>query len=198
MDAYAEGNHLVAWTSTEPFLYGLAERFLGQGLDRDELALVLLPRGELKLLRPFTWRGLGIPALRASGRMRVVASEAVRTRVDGSPEGRTESMRRVLGSLIREALEDGHAGLRLLGRVAPIFFERAQDDAAVEIEEGVRPFRSHASVLCLYRTAALGDPRRHAGAVRLRRAHTHSLLEIPDGSVVCDPPPSDGPSEARG
>ncbi len=195
MDEYAEGNHLVAWTSTEPFLHELAQRFLGQGLDRDELAVVLLPRGELGLLRPFTWRGLGVPALVASGRMRVVPSEAIRGRVDGSPEGRTQSMRRVLGSLIREAVEDGHAGLSILGRVAPLFFERAQDDAPVEIEEGVRPFRSHASVLCLYRTAALEDPRRHAAAVRLRRAHTHSLLEIPDGSVVCDPPPPDGPRE---
>ncbi len=193
MDEFSQGNHLVAWTSSDPFLRDLGERFFARGLDRDELAFVLLPLGELGLFKEFAWRGQGLSTLVASGRMRVVPSEDILILLDGSPDGRTEATRRVLGSLIREALEAGRAGARILGRVAPLFFERAQDDAAVEIEEAMRPFRSHASVLCLYPTAALQDPRRYGAAVRLRRAHTHSVLEVPDGAVVCDPPSSDRP-----
>lgn len=198
VDEFSQGNHLLAWTSTEPFLRDLAERFLGQGLERDERAFLLLPLGDLGVLRHFTWRGQGFSALVGSGRMRVVPSEDVLPRLDGSSEGRKEGVRQLLGSLIREAFEGGHSGARILGRVAPLFFERAQDDAAVEIEEAVRPFRSSCTVLCLYRTAALQDPRRFDAAVRLRRTHTHSLLEVPDGAVVCDPPPSDRPREGGG
>ena len=198
MDEYAEGNHLVAWTSTEPFLGDLAARFLGQGLDRGERDIVLLPHGELGVLRPFTWRGQGLSTLVASGRMRVEPSEDVLPQLDGSSEDRTQATRRILGSIIREALEDGYEGVRLLGRVAPLFFERGQEDATVEIEDAVRSFRSSCSVLCLYRTAPLQDPRRYGAALRLRRIHTHSLLEVPDGGVVCDPPPSGGPREDGG
>ncbi len=193
MDEYAEGNHLVAWTSTEPFLRDLAARFLSRGLDRDELAFVLLPLGELGLLQDFVWRGSGVPALVASGRMRAVPSEDVVSRLDSAPEGPGEATRQVLGSLIRESLEAGHAGARILGRVAPLFFERGQEAAAADIEDAARSFRSSCSVLCLYRTAALGDPRSQSATVRLRRAHTHSILEIPEGGIVCDPPPSDPP-----
>ncbi len=198
MDECAEGNHLVAWTSSEPFLRDFAERFLARGLDRDELAFALLPLGELGLLRDFAWRGNNVSALVASGRMRIVPSEEVLSRLGSAPEGRAEATRQVLGSLIRESLEAGHAGARILGRVAPLFFERGQEAAAADVEDAVRSFRSSCSVLCLYRTAALGDPRHQGMAVRLRRAHTYSLLEVPEDGIVCDPPPSEPRREDRG
>ncbi len=155
----------------------------------------MLPLAELGLLRRFSWRGHDIAALVASGRMRIMPSEDVLPLLVRPQGDRMEAARRLLGSAIREAGDGGRAGARILGRVAPLFFERTQDDAAVEIEEAVRPFRSHCSAMCLYRTATLEDPARCRAALRLRRAHTHSLFEVPDGTVVCDPPPADRPRE---
>lgn len=197
LDENAEGNHLIAWTSTDAFRRELTDRFLGRGLDRNELVFVLLPLDELTDLRPFTWRRAGLESLVASRRMRVHASEEVEGL--GAPrEAPPDAVRRLLGSWIREAVEGGYSGARILGRVAPLFFERIEDGIAAEIEEQVRPFRGHCTVLCLYRTAALDDPAHGVGALRVSRAHTHSILELPDGGVVCAPGPSDVPEGGRG
>lgn len=198
LDENAEGNHLVAWTSTDVFRRELTDRFLGRGLDRNELVAVLLPRDEMTDLRPFTWRGAGFESLVASRRVRILASEDVVESLVTPGKGGPDAVRRLLGSLIREAAEGGYAGARILGRVAPLFFERTEDAIALQIEEQVRPFQRHCTVLCLYRTAALDDPGHGVGAMRVSRAHTHSILELPDGGVVCAPWPPDLPAEGRG
>jgi hypothetical protein len=178
------GDHVVAWGSSDAFLQDLSARFLEDGLDRSELVCVVLPRYDLEAIR--SRRGEDLAVLEESGRVKAVPSEDVEATVSASPDRATEIVGGFLREARREAERAGRAGVRILGRVAPLFFERREDGPAAGIEAAVQALRSCGLILCLYRTSSLEDPTRYFAAAELCRAHTHSLVELPGGPVVCE------------
>lgn len=180
------GDHLAAWGTSDAFLQDLSARFLEGGLNGDETVFVVLPRDDLGALQGFRWRGRDLAALVDLGCVSVSASEDFLASLPPTSDARRAAVRAFLRSAEAEVTHGGRKGLRVLGRVAPLCFERGDDAAAEEIEEAVQSLRPGHQVLCLYRTSALDDASRYAPATRLCRAHTHTLIELPDGAVVCE------------
>lgn len=178
----SKGDHFAVWGS----LRGLAPRILNQyltdGLLRDELVLVVMPRNDLDVIKSFAWKGMDIQTLMTSGYVRVAASEDIM----GSSTNLPGEIRKLLLSLIQEVKASGKTGLRILGRIAPLLFERGEDKIALMIEELVHSLKGNYTLLCLYESSSLDDLSRFAVAAKLCEAHTHSMFELSNGNVLVE------------
>jgi len=142
-----------------------------------------MPRNNLDMIKGFVGNGMDIQTLTVSGYLRVAASEdlvASSTNLPGE-------IRKLLLSLIQEVEASGKTGLRILGRVAPLLFERGEDEIALMIEYLVHSLKGNYTLLCLYQSSSLDDPSRLGVAAKICQTHTHSLFEMSSGNVLVEP-----------
>lgn len=189
----APGDHILFWSDGSVESDAVLELFLLGAIRRDDLLGIVLPERELgdMIDRLSAW-GLEPDRLVAEGRLVTVASEDLFPR-DAEDRHRIFA---ALAELLGTAVVRGRAGLSVLGRVAPVFFERG-DRRTAEMIEGVgHASRGQARILCLYDGRRL-DLRRTRDAAALVRLHTHAITGLGGGRFFAEQV-SAGPAPGRG
>jgi hypothetical protein len=124
------GNHLVLWYRTDKGRAEAILRFLRNGADTDEMLAINLPLHELEdTENALITAGLPVERLMSEGRLLLFASEEVIPRNASNCSCMIEA---VTGLRDRAAAQGRK--LRLIGRVAPLFFERGDIESALAVE----------------------------------------------------------------
>lgn len=187
------GDHILFWSDGSIGSDAVLELFLRCAVNRDDLVGIVLPERELgdMIDRLSVW-GLEPDRLLAEGRLVTTASEDLFPR-DAEDRQRIFA---ALAELLGTAVVRGRAGLSVLGRVAPVFFERG-DRWMAEMIEGVgHASRGQARILCLYDGRRL-ELRQSRDAAALVQLHTHTITGLGEGRFFAEQV-SAGPAHGRG
>lgn len=178
-----EGAHLIFWSDGSHDCDAAIETFLRGGIARDDLVMVVLPREELTELEDrMRARGFDLDEMVRGGHLFRAASEDVGPRrpedVAKIPED-TEAFRLFAKNL-------GKNGMTVLGRVAPLFFERGEQPMAELIERTAQEHHGDMRILCLYGAQNIRHERL-ADAVALTRLHTHAITALGGNRFFVEP-----------
>ena len=172
------GNHLVLWYKTEEGRAKVIAQFLGPGVAGDSLIAIILPLRELRETEKHL-RRLRFPVdrLLEEGRLSLFASEEL------LPANPTDFSR--IGSALKELrlrADKQRRGLMLVGRVAPLLFERGECDEALVVEKEADSALGDAKLLCLYDTAAQRTARKEY-VDEVNRIHDGTFNERDDRRI---------------
>jgi len=173
------GNHLVLWYRTNKGRAQAILRFLRNGADNDEMMAIVLPLQELQETEnALIAAGLPVERLMSEGRLLLFASEEL-IPINASD---CRSIVEAVTGLGDRAAAQGRR-LRLVGRVAPMFFERGDIESALAVELATDSSLGQAKLLCLY-DARSRDRLPEADGQRIDDIHNHVLHETSKGKVT--------------
>jgi hypothetical protein len=185
------GNHLVLWYRTDKGRAQAVLDFLQKGADTDEMLAIILPLQELQETEnALTAAGFPVESLMNEGRLLLFASEEVLPR-------NSENCRRIIEAvtgLNRRAAAQGRR-LRLVGRVAPLFFERGDIESALAVELAADSSLGQAKLLCLY-DARSRERFPEADGQKIDDIHNRILHETSKGKVTVREKKRKGPPRA--
>jgi hypothetical protein len=188
LDEGAGGNHLVLWYRTNKGRAQAILRFLRIGIDTDEMMAIILPLQELQdTENALIAVGLPVERLMNEGRLLLFASEEVVPREASD----CKSMIEAVTGLRDMAAAQGRR-LRLVGRVAPLFFERGDIESALAVELAADSSLGQARLLCLY-DARSRDRLPEVHGQKIDDAHNHILHETSKGKVTMRKNRKNGP-----
>jgi hypothetical protein len=149
------------------------------GVRNGDLLAVVLPLRELENTEKALIRErFPVEKLMIEGRLLLFASEELLPPKGGG----CEKMREAILALKARTDAQGR-NLRLVGRVAPMLFERGDVEGALAVEIAADSSLGHAKLLCLYDARRREElPKGHAQ--RIDDVHNHSLDETSRGSVT--------------
>jgi len=173
------GDHLVLWYRTEKGRAKAITQFLLAGEVEKELLVLIFPFRELiELEKSLLEEGFPFEKALDEGRLLPFASEEFLP----CKEGNCKKLKPAIQYLHSKARAQGR-GFRLVGRIAPVLFERGDLKSARMIESIADDALGDARLLCLYdetRLAFLPDGHKQ----EINGLHTHSLQETDDGKVA--------------
>ena len=174
----ADGDHLVLWYRTAAVRARVVIEYLNCGDPDRDIYAIILPFREIQSVETSLAReGFPVERLMRQGRLHIFASEEILP----DAEGGLSRLGETLGMLKAKAEAEGR-GLRLVGRVAPVLFERGDVKGAMRVEEMADAGLGDAKLLCLYDGSKLADvPASHARQVD--DAHAVVVYEEPGGRV---------------
>ena len=172
------GDHLVLWYRTDRGRARAVAKFLSLGVKGGDLMVIVLPLHELQETEEFLVRErLPVERLMNEGRLLLFASEEFLPGKDCN----CDNLRVAIEGLHVRAGSQGRR-LRLVGRIAPVLFERGDLESALTVEHTADSSLGEARLLCLY------DARKLSGfpgndARKIDDVHSHSLDETMNGKV---------------
>jgi hypothetical protein len=173
------GNHLVLWFRTAKGRAEAILRFLRNGTDTDEMLAIILPLQELQdTENALIAAGFPVERLMSEGRLLLFASEEVIPRNASNCRSMIEAVK----GLRDRAAAQGRK-LRLVGGVAPLFFERGDIESALAVELAADASLGQARLLCLY-DARIRERLPEADGQRIDDVHNRILHEISKGNVT--------------
>ena len=177
------GAHVILWCDETPACHVAMETFLDGGLQRDDLCVVVLPMGDLDMLRSrLLTREFDLDCLGDQGRVLVTTPENLGLREVGD----ADRIATIAADLRRLAQACGRSGVTVLGRVAPPFFESGRREAAEALERALRDYASDVRMLCPYRVDSV-RPRQMGEAAAVIRCHTHAVTLIGGDQLFMEP-----------
>lgn len=173
------GDHLVLWYRTDKGRARAVLRFLQNGADTDEMLAIILPLQELQdTENALIAARFPVERLMSEGRLLLFASEEVIPR-------NSSNCRRIIEAVtgLRDRAAAQGRRLRLVGRVAPLFFERGDIESALAVELAADSSLGQAKLLCLY-DARSRERLPDANGQRIDDVHTRILHETSKGKVT--------------
>jgi len=187
------GDHLVLWYRTDEGRARAILRFLQNGADTDEMLAIILPLQELQdTENALIAAGFPVERLMSEGRLLMFASEEVIPRD-------TSNCRRIIEAVkgLRDRAAAQGRRLRLVGRVAPLFFERGDIEGALAVEMAADSSLGQAKLLCLY-DARSRERLPEANGQRIDDLHSRILHETLKGKVTVQKRQRKNPSRDSG
>jgi hypothetical protein len=173
------GNHLVLWYRTDKGRAEAILRFLRNGADTDEMLAIILPLHELEdTENALITAGFPVERLMSEGRLLLFASEEVIPRNASNCRSVIEA-----ATGLRDRAAAQGRKLRLIGRVAPLFFERGDIESALAVELAPDSSLGQARLLCLY-DARSRERLPEADGQRIDDVHNRILHETSKGKVT--------------
>lgn len=173
------GNHLVLWFRTAKGRAEAILRFLRNGTDTDEMLAIILPLQELQdTENALIAAGFPVERLMSEGRLLLFASEEVIPRNASDCRSVIEA-----ATGLRDRAAAQGRKLRLIGRVAPLFFERGDIESALAVELAPDSSLGQARLLCLY-DARSRERLPEADGQRIDEVHNRILHETSKGKVT--------------
>ena len=174
LDGLRIGDHAILLYNDFGGLYPPVIRFMTQGLQANELVVVLLPVEEIA-----SWRDLFDEVLsraqsgETSGSLQIIPLLPSRLTQDTGPLDVVSMVRR----LLKDAEAENRTGVRVVARLAPALLDKGYDRNAIAIEKFAAAQRFPLKTLCLYEAAAI--TKAAAGVVQdVVGAHTHSIAHV--------------------
>lgn len=172
------GEHSVLWYRTDEGRAKAVLSFLIQGIDTDEMLAIILPLQELqKTEDALTKSSFPVEQLMRDGRLLLFASEEVVPRDVSNCQNIIDAIKG-----LRDMAASQGRMLRLVGRVAPMLFERGDIEGALAVELAADSSLGQARLLCLY-DARSRDKLPRADGQRIDDIHNHILQENKKGEV---------------
>jgi len=172
------GNHLVLWYRTDDGRAQAVLRFLRQGIDTDDMLAIILPLQELQHTEDVLIEArFPVERLMSEGRLLLFASEEVAPRDIHNCSEIIEAV-----SALRERAAAQGRELRLVGRVAPMLFERGDIEGAMAVEQAADSSLGQARLLCLYDIRSR-EKLPEADGQRIDHLHNHVMCENRKGKV---------------
>ena len=173
------GNHMVLWYRTDKGRAEAILRFLRNGADTDEMLAIILPLHELEdTENALITAGFPVERLMSEGRLLLFASEEVIPRNASDCRSVIEA-----ATGLRDRAAAQGRKLRLIGRVAPLFFERGDIESALAVELAPDSSLGQARLLCLY-DARSRERLPEADGQRIDEVHNRILHETSKGKVT--------------
>jgi len=168
--------HIIFWSDGSYECDEGIEQWLRGAVERNDLAMLLLPRAELReLRRRMEARGYDLDRLVDEGHLIRSATEDLDLHGPGDL-GKLPELGLILFEIAKSV---GRSGLSIVGAVGPGFFEDGNYRMAGLLESGGGS-SSTMRVLCVYPTKAL-RPDRFPEAIKLTRMHSHAITAIGGG-----------------
>ncbi len=173
-----DGNHLVLWYRTEKVRAGVIMSFIKAGNIDDDIYGIILPFREIQSLEEsLINEGFPVERLLKEGRLYLFASEEMLPTGNGNVQHLLANL-----NVLKTKLKAKGRNLRLIGRIAPILFERGDWKGAMMIEELADSGIGESKLLCLYDGTKTKDvPDQHIKEID--DLHSVVIYEDPDGSV---------------
>ncbi len=173
-----DGNHLILWYRTDKVRAGVIMSFIKAGnIEKDTYGIILPFREIQSLEKSLMDEGFPVDRLMNESRLFLFASEEFLPHGDGN----MPQLYMVYNALNTKSKVMGGT-LRVIGRIAPVLFERGEVKGAMMIEEMADLGIGDSKLLCLYDGKKSKDvPEQHIK--KIDDLHTVVFYEDPDGSV---------------
>ena len=172
------GDHLILWYLSDRTRARCIASFLNAGGDSDDVLVLMLPLRELgDLERSMKRESVSIEKMLGLGKLAVFASEELLP----CKRNKCVKLHDTLEELRGMVKTDGR-GLRIVGRLAPVLFERGDVEGALAVERTADAALGNARLLCLYDGRRMTDIDSGPGRL-IDDIHTHTLREDKDGRV---------------
>jgi PAS domain S-box-containing protein len=132
----APGEHFVHFFEKDAFLVDSLRGFIGEGLGRDEPALVILTPEHLAALEDrLAADGIDLAAARSRGRYRALDAADTLSLFMAGDRPDPARFRRVMGEVLRPMVPPGGGCVRAFGEMVALLWADGRKQGAIELEE---------------------------------------------------------------
>ena len=172
------GNHQVLWYRTDAGRTRAIAEFMRSGIKNGDLLVIVLPLRELQSTeKDLVIVKVPVQRLMREGRLLLFASEEL---LPGN-ESDCSKIKSAIAAVHEKAKAEGR-NLCLIGRVAPVLFERGDIKGALAVEFAADSSLGQARLLCLYDARQRGKLSAESSD-KIDELHTISYDETPSGGV---------------